>query len=128
MSFVCNAKTLPTFLRRTHLVTASAIALMAAMPALEAAAAEAQGAQEPLEEIIITGSRIIRNGYEAPTPVTVVGIEQIQDTGKANIADVLNQMPVFQGSSTPTTSSVSNSGKAGGNNLNPPQLGFQTAR
>lgn len=85
----------------------------------------AQNAQssEVLSTVTVTGTRIIRDGYEAPTPVTVVGSDQIQDAAKPNIADVLNQMPVFQGSSTPSSTTVSNSGQAGGNNLNLRNLG-----
>ena len=53
--------------------------LLASMPfgipeAAFAADAGAQTAQAPaVEEIIVTGTRIIRNGYEAPTPVAVLG-------------------------------------------------------
>src|SRR4051812_34944261 len=80
---------------------ASVIALLATMPA-PARAAQPQTAQEPVEEIVITGSRIVRDGYEAPTPVTVVGVEQLQDAGKTNLADTLNEMPSFTGSTTTT--------------------------
>jgi iron complex outermembrane recepter protein len=73
--------------------------------------------------VTVTGTRIVRNGYSTPTPVTVVGTEQIQDSGKPNIADVLNEMPAFQGSLTPASSGVSNQGTAGGNNLNLRNLG-----
>lgn len=80
-------------------------------------------ADETLSTVTVTGTRIVRDGYEAPTPVTVVGTDVIQDAAKPNIADVLNQMPVFQGSATPSSSTVSNSGQAGGNNLNLRNLG-----
>ena len=76
-----------------------------------------------VQEVTVTGTRIVRNGYEAPTPVTVVGAETIQDAAKPNIADVLNQMPAFQGSTTPTTSTYGNGGTSGGNNLNLRNLG-----
>ncbi len=102
---------------------ASVIALLATMPA-PARAAEPQTTQEPVEEIVITGSRIVRDGYEAPTPVTVVGVEQLQDAGKTNLADTLNEMPSFTGSTTTTNAVASNSGKAGGNNLNLRGLGI----
>jgi iron complex outermembrane receptor protein len=104
---------------------ASIVALLAAMPVAGAAKAadEAQTAQAPVEEIVVTGSRVVRNGYEAPTPVTVVGAEQLQDAAKPNIADALNMMPVFQGSTTPSTSGNGNGGTSGGNNLNLRSLG-----
>jgi len=89
----------------------------------ESAAVALPGPGEELTTVTVTGTRIVRDGYEAPTPVTVVGTEQIQDAAKPNIADVLNQMPVFQGSATPSSTTVSNSGQAGGNNLNLRNLG-----
>src|SRR6185295_4284819 len=73
---------------RLHLTAgASMIALLASMPLETAIAADAaaQQAQAPaVEEIVVTGSRIVRDGYEAPTPVTVVGAEQLQDASKVN--------------------------------------------
>ena len=52
-----------------------------------------QAAQAPrVEEIVVTGSRIIRDGYEAPTPVTVVGVEEIQNAAKPNVFDAIATM------------------------------------
>ncbi len=106
---------------------ASVAALLAAMPVgrTTAIAAEnaAQTADVSVEEIVVTGSRVVRNGYEAPTPVTVIGAEQLQDVAKPNIADALNMMPVFQASTTPSTSGNGNGGTSGGNNLNLRSLG-----
>ncbi|MHB1203948.1 MAG: TonB-dependent receptor domain-containing protein [Rhodospirillaceae bacterium] len=71
------------------------------------AAAAAQTAQAPaVEEIVVTGSRVVRDGYEAPTPVSVVGIEQLQTTATSNLADAVNSLPVLSGSATPQTSVV----------------------
>src|SRR4051812_14653138 len=65
-------------------------ALTAVQPAHAQSATET--AQAPaVEEIVVTGSRVVRNGYEAPTPLTVVGVDQIQDNATSNIADFLNQ-------------------------------------
>ena len=105
--------------------TSSLVAIMLATPVAVGAAnaADAQPAQPVPEEIVVTGSRIIRDGYEAPTPVTVVGIEQLQESAKPNIADTLNQMPIFQGSNTPASTGIGNGGTSGGNNLNLRNLG-----
>ena len=61
------------FMGQVTVTTAvSLVALLAAMPTTPAHAADAQQAQSPaVEEIVVTGSRIVRDGYEAPTPVTV---------------------------------------------------------
>jgi len=68
-----------------------------------AAWAQAQSAQAPAiaEEITVTGTRVVRDGYEAPTPVSVIGIEQLQNQATSNLADSINQLPVLVGSSTP---------------------------
>ena len=111
-------------LHRLLKLSTSALALFAAVPhSAFAAAASDQSAQAGVEEVVVTGTRVIRDGYEAPTPLTVVGIEQLQDSGKQNIADTLNLMPVFQGSNTPATTGIGNGGTSGGNNLNLRNLG-----
>lgn len=76
------------------------------------------------ESIVITGSRIIRDGYEAPTPTTVLGKEQIETVAPNNIADLVNRLPQFNGSATPRTNlgQISNGG-TGINALNLRNLG-----
>src|SRR5690606_33164745 len=80
-----------------------------------------------LQEVTVTGTRIVRDGYEAPTPTTIVGIQEIQAAAPANVADFVNTLPSLAGSATPATgqSSVS-AGGAGLNVLNLRNLG--TAR
>ncbi len=51
-----------------------------------------------LEEVTITGSRIITNGNDAPTPVTVITPEQILATKPTTLYENLVDMPVFSGS------------------------------
>ena len=76
-----------------------------AMSSVAFAQTPAQTAQAPVvEEIVVTGSRVVRDGYEAPTPVAVVGIEQMQTTATSNLADYVNQMPVLAGSASPQSS------------------------
>jgi len=58
-----------------------------------AAAASAQGG-EP-ETIVVSGSRIVRDGFSSPTPVTVVGAEVLQSNATSNIADALNTIAEF---------------------------------
>src|SRR5688572_22172718 len=81
---------------------ASALALLIAMPTA-VQAAEAQAAAADVEEIVVTGTRIVRDGYEAPTPLTVIDSDALANmTTTSNIADSLRQMPVFSGGQTPT--------------------------
>src|SRR6185312_8581951 len=94
------------------------IALAASMPAY-AQGAGVQTTQAPVEEIVVTGTRVQRDGYEAPTPLTVIGVEQIEQNAPTNLADFVNQMPEISGSNTPQTSNSSiSSGIAGLNTLN----------
>jgi iron complex outermembrane recepter protein len=108
--------------KRRGLATASILALMsaatgafAAETATAAATAE-PAAEEELETIVVTGSRIVRDGYSAPTPVSVVGAAEIQALAPANLADFVNTLPSIVGSTTPASSSPSLSG--GGAGLN----------
>jgi len=46
-----------------------------------------------LEEVIITGSRIARTGYDAPTPLAIIDRAEIDQSGFASLSDVLLRMP-----------------------------------
>lgn len=94
---------------------------MAALPA----AAQGQPAEpEQLEAIVVTGSRIVRDGYEAPTPVSVVTAVEIAKSAPVTIADYVNQMPALSGSTTPRTGqALVGGGTAGANLLNLRNLG-----
>ncbi len=78
-------------------------------------AAEQQQAADPaVEEVIVTGSRIQISGYEQPTPVTVVGTEQIENSAAQNIADFVSQMPAVTGSASPQSSNAGLSAHSAG--------------
>lgn len=110
--------------RRRTLVTTSALAiLISSLPGAYVANAQTaapQAAQEPvasMDEIVVTGSRVVRDGYEAPTPLTVVGVDAIEKAGVPNIAQLMNQMPTFAGSQSPSGNVGTNTGTAGINSL-----------
>lgn len=56
-------------------------------------------------DIVVTGSRIVRNGYSAPTPVTVAPVEDLVRATPSNVPDALNKLPQFINSSSPARSS-----------------------
>nr|PZN75295.1 MAG: hypothetical protein DIU56_16595 [Pseudomonadota bacterium] len=60
-----------------------------------------------ISEVIVSGSRIQRSGFTAPTPVTVVGSERIEQLGVINVGDALNQLPAFRATHSPSTSFLS---------------------
>ena len=75
------------------------MAIFAASPAYAQAASAptgaptgAEAAQES-ESIIVTGSRIRRDGFDLPTPATVIGGDLIQDLGQVNVSETLRLIP-----------------------------------
>lgn len=90
--------------KRQILVSASATAISLAYPSISYAQSTAQTAQAPqIEEVVVTGSRVLDPKFESPTPVTVVGIEQLQAAAKSSIVDLANQMPALVARSTSTS-------------------------
>jgi iron complex outermembrane receptor protein len=73
-----------------------------ALPNLTMGQEEQQQAQAEVEAIIVTGTRIQLDGYEAPTPVTIVSTNDLQLAAPGGISDALNQLPQFLGSTSPT--------------------------
>lgn len=107
-------------------VAMTALALIHAAPALSQAAATPTGADEKApDDIVVTGSRVSRLGFQAPTPLTVITTEQIQNQSPTNnIADFLNEQPALAGSTRPANSRLNlSSGQAGINALNLRNLG-----
>ena len=71
------------------LATTSALTIFTLLPS-NVAAQQSQGAATSVEEIVVTGTRVVRDGYQAPTPLTVVGVQEIQSQAQPNIADFVN--------------------------------------
>jgi outer membrane receptor protein involved in Fe transport len=105
----------------------TALALVHGAPALAQETTIAQDSAEaaPSEQIVVTGSRVTRDGFEAPTPVMVLTQEDIQNTSPTNnLADFVNQMPALAGSIRPSNSRLElSNGIAGINALNLRSLG-----
>ena len=51
---------------------------------------------DDVEEVIVTGTRLKVDGFEAVSPVTVVTADNIKRTGQTRIEDILNQMPQIE--------------------------------
>lgn len=81
-----------------------------------ASADAADGATDSTGEIVVTGSRI-KTGFNTPTPVAVATGEQLRKAAPTNIADALNQLPIFNGSSKTVQGTNTNAGGATGQNL-----------
>lgn len=82
------------------------------MTSLTASAQDQSGSD--IESIVITGSRIARDGYDMPTPVSVLSEEDIYAEAPGSVAEFAMSLPSIQGSSTATSSSGSlSAGRAG---------------
>jgi len=81
----------------------------AAITAMSLAVPAAAADSETLETVTVTGSHIQTTGFSAPTPTTVVGIEQIEKSAEPNIFVTLQQLPSLQGSSGTTVNTFSTS-------------------
>ena len=104
----------------------------AAQPAVESAPANAPVvAEQPpapvSEEIVVTGSRTIRNGNASPSPVTVVQTADLLQISPGTLSDALGDLPVFAGSrntsANPTVNGSQTGGNSNSNNLNLRNLG-----
>jgi iron complex outermembrane recepter protein len=124
-----NALVLSTFLLHGAFAadTTAADATAAEGPPVEAAPGETgEPAQVGLQEVVVTGTHIVRDGYAAPAPMTVVSEDAIKSQGTTNIADFVNTLPQFAGSTQPNaTNSTTSSGMSGINTLNLRSLGAQ---
>jgi outer membrane receptor protein involved in Fe transport len=89
--------------------TAALMSMAAAMAVVSSAAhAQDQAPQDDQaeapsnQEIVVTGSRIQRGGFTAPTPVTAIGRDRLETTATTNVGDLLSQLPSFRATSSPS--------------------------
>jgi len=71
-------------------------------------------------DIVVTGSRIVRSGFQSPQPLTVLTQKEIETQSPTNnLADFVNTLPALAGSTRPANSRLNlSSGQAGINALN----------
>src|SRR4249919_3641966 len=62
---------------------------------------EQDAAEKPMEEVVVTGSRIISTNLDSPSPVQTISSEDIAKTGVVNLQEILLKNPTF---GTPTLS------------------------
>lgn len=87
-----------TGVRRALMASTAAFsfAMGAGIPAAQAQT-QAQTADQSVqvEEIVVTGSRIKRAGFDTLQPAVNLGSDFIDERGFANVADALNEIPAF---------------------------------
>ncbi len=109
--------------RRNLLETAAVLALAGTPSAAYAQtsapvtpiAAPTEANQEPSDiqpaeergEIIVTGSRVGLQGFQAPTPTRVLTAEALEERALSNVGEILNEVPSFRPTQTPSTNTQS---------------------
>ena len=94
--------------KQRALTMVSSAALMAAFAPGMIGTAQAQDT----EAVTVSASRIIRDGFQAPTPTTVIGSDDIAAQAQPNIYAAVNQLPSLMGSQ----GTANNTGGTGGGN------------
>ena len=78
-------------------VSVSLLALAGGSWAAVAGSAQAQSVSndqsQTVQEVVVTGSRIVRSTFTTPNPVTVIDQQQIQKLNLTNAGDVIAQLP-----------------------------------
>lgn len=81
-------------------VSAAVAAILGSVAISPAAWSAEEAAAEDLQEVTVTGSRIVRRDFESSSPIVTVGNEMFQNTGSAAVETALNQLPQFVPSQT----------------------------
>jgi iron complex outermembrane receptor protein len=71
---------------------AGAIASSLVMPVY---AQDAAPQEETVDEVVVTGSRIVRRDYNSDSPIVTVTNEALQNTSEVGVEQALNKMPQF---------------------------------
>src|SRR5262245_31750116 len=74
---------------------ASAISAILSVGAAQPAFSQNQQGQEPLEELTVTGSRIVRRDLEASSPLMTIDTQRLDQSSTISVETILNQMPQF---------------------------------
>lgn len=102
-----------TLLRASHATLAFALLFAAPVHAQEAADTSEPAAPEEVPssgDIVVTGSRIGNNNFNAPTPVTSLNSEQLELRAPTNLGDALATIPSFRASNNSTSAGVNSRG------------------
>ena len=94
-----------------------------ALPVVPALAQETDAAARPIEEVVITGSRLRRVDEETASPVFVMDASTIANTGVQTMGDLMMRVPAISGAAT--NPQVNNGGGTGESNVELRGLGAQ---
>jgi len=66
----------------------------------------APAAGTSLSDIVVTGTRVVRSGFTAPTPLTVIGEDLFEERAAVSVGEVLTELPSFRATTSPTVRTV----------------------
>jgi iron complex outermembrane receptor protein len=84
--------------------------LGAAAAAVPALAQQAPATGAPLQEVVVTGSRIRQNPVDLPAPLQISTAADIARTGEISVGDYLQRLPIFGSSINRSNNSSGNLG------------------
>jgi outer membrane receptor protein involved in Fe transport len=94
--------------RRLALSSSTAVlAMLISVPAF------AQQAEQGVESVTVSSSRIMSSGFTAPTPTTVINAGELEKQANTNVFTTITQLPSLMGS---TGTTVGNGGSSNGVN------------
>ncbi len=85
---------------RTAIATGAVIGVGTAVPVFAQSAGASQTQPKTLQTVVVTGSHIRRVDLETSNPVIAITAQQIQQTGKVTLGDVVQQLPALVGEGT----------------------------
>jgi iron complex outermembrane recepter protein len=88
---------------------AAALTLAGTAPSISVAQ-EVQGASEPIQEVVVTGSRLRRDDLSAPSPTVLVSNQDIQLSGRGTLEALLNELPQLRADTGGTTQNIGQAG------------------
>src|SRR5690554_4531251 len=88
---------------RPRLLAASVASTLGISGAFVAPAHAQDGQEVLLEEVVVTGSRIVRRDYQSSSPIVTVERDAFEQQSGLNIESYLNQLPQYNPASSPST-------------------------
>ncbi len=83
---------------------------LASLAFFGAAGALAQDPKQEMDEVIVTGSRLVRSDLSAPSPTTVITEDVVQMSGDTTVEAVLNELPQVSAGNNSSVNSAGGSG------------------
>ena len=108
MKYLCGVINDCSRIFGTAVLGVLAVSFVTVSYAQDETADAAEEAEAVLEEIIVTGSRLRRDSFNVSTPLVMMDIEAIQDSGLGSLSEVLiDELPaVFEGASNTNSQSL----------------------